>query len=86
MLLISACLMFVYFSNDPAITSLIKYKEFDELRHWHSGRPLTEEYERVRCNADGKAESPHVCFGYNSIVNVIVVLEDFSFQKIFAAV
>ncbi|NXI70028.1 DDX60 helicase, partial [Anseranas semipalmata] len=42
--------------NDPAITSLIKYKEFDELRHWHSGRPLTEEYERVRCNADAKSK------------------------------
>ncbi|NXN73461.1 DDX60 helicase, partial [Himantopus himantopus] len=45
-------------SNDPAITSLIKYKEFDELRHWHSGRPLTEEYERVRCNADAKSKHP----------------------------
>ncbi|XP_021250062.1 probable ATP-dependent RNA helicase DDX60 [Numida meleagris] len=43
-------------SNDPTITSLIKYKEFDELRHWHSGRPLTEEYERVPCNADAKSK------------------------------
>ncbi|NWR26890.1 DDX60 helicase, partial [Tachuris rubrigastra] len=45
-------------SNDPAITSLIKYKEFDELRHWHSDRPLTEEYERVPCSADAKSKSP----------------------------
>ncbi|XP_075565812.1 putative ATP-dependent RNA helicase DDX60 isoform X2 [Pelecanus crispus] len=45
-------------SNDPAVTSLVKYKEFDELRHWHSGRPLTEEYERVRCNADAKSKDP----------------------------
>ncbi|XP_017672013.1 PREDICTED: probable ATP-dependent RNA helicase DDX60 isoform X2 [Lepidothrix coronata] len=45
-------------SNDPAITSLIKYKEFDERRHWHSDRPLTEEYERVPCNADAKSKSP----------------------------
>ncbi|XP_074678965.1 putative ATP-dependent RNA helicase DDX60 isoform X4 [Strix aluco] len=45
-------------SNDPAVTSLIKYKEFDELRHWHSGRPLTEEYERVQCNADAKSKAP----------------------------
>ncbi|KFQ27307.1 putative ATP-dependent RNA helicase DDX60, partial [Mesitornis unicolor] len=45
-------------SNDPAVTSLLKYKEFDELRHWHSGRPLTEEYERVRCNADAKSKDP----------------------------
>lgn len=48
--------MFVYFSNDPAVTSLIKHKEFDELHHWHSGRPLTEEYERVWCNAAGKKD------------------------------
>ncbi|KGM00230.1 putative ATP-dependent RNA helicase DDX60, partial [Charadrius vociferus] len=45
-------------SNDPAITSLIKYKEFDELRHWHSGRPLTEEYERVQRNADAQSKHP----------------------------
>ncbi|NXJ82194.1 DDX60 helicase, partial [Trogon melanurus] len=45
-------------SNDPAVTSLIKYKEFDELRHWHSGRPLTEDYERVQCNADAKSRDP----------------------------
>ncbi|NXY40816.1 DDX60 helicase, partial [Ceuthmochares aereus] len=45
-------------SKDPAVTSLIKYKEFDELRHWHSGRPLTEEYERVRCDADAKSKDP----------------------------
>ncbi|XP_014798719.1 PREDICTED: probable ATP-dependent RNA helicase DDX60 [Calidris pugnax] len=45
-------------SNDPAITSLIKYKEFDELHHWHSDRPLSEEYERVQCNADAKSKGP----------------------------
>uniref|UniRef100_A0A8B9GPD7 DExD/H-box helicase 60 n=1 Tax=Amazona collaria TaxID=241587 RepID=A0A8B9GPD7_9PSIT len=45
-------------SNDPAVTSLTKYKEFDELRHWHSGRPLTEEYERVACTADAKSKDP----------------------------
>ncbi|NWR68867.1 DDX60 helicase, partial [Centropus unirufus] len=43
-------------SNDPAVTSLIRYKAFDELRHWHSSRPLTEEYERVWCNADAKSK------------------------------
>ncbi|NWV08836.1 DDX60 helicase, partial [Ptilonorhynchus violaceus] len=45
-------------SDDPAITSLIKYKAFDEIHHWHSDRPLTEEYERVRCNADAKSKDP----------------------------
>ncbi|KAM8808190.1 putative ATP-dependent RNA helicase DDX60 [Eudromia elegans] len=46
-------------SNDPAIASLITYKEFDELRHWHSGKPLTEEYERTRCSADAKSKDPY---------------------------
>ncbi|XP_062429776.1 probable ATP-dependent RNA helicase DDX60 isoform X2 [Rhea pennata] len=46
-------------SNDPAVTSLIKYKEFDELCHWHSGRPLTEEYERAQCSADAKSKDPN---------------------------
>ncbi|XP_054058697.1 probable ATP-dependent RNA helicase DDX60 isoform X2 [Rissa tridactyla] len=45
-------------SNDPAITSLTRYREFDELHHWHSGRPLAEEYVRVRCNTDAKYKDP----------------------------
>ncbi|NXV81477.1 DDX60 helicase, partial [Atlantisia rogersi] len=45
-------------SNDPAVTSLSKYKKFHEIRHWHSSRPLSEEYERVRCNADAKSKDP----------------------------
>ncbi|XP_009994301.1 PREDICTED: probable ATP-dependent RNA helicase DDX60 [Chaetura pelagica] len=45
-------------SNDPAVASLVKYKEFDELCHWHSGRPLTEEYERIHCSADAKSKTP----------------------------
>uniref|UniRef100_A0A8C3L1P4 DExD/H-box helicase 60 n=1 Tax=Chrysolophus pictus TaxID=9089 RepID=A0A8C3L1P4_CHRPC len=47
-------------SNDPAVTSLAKYKEFDELHHWHSGRPLTDEYERVLCNADDADERKQI--------------------------
>ncbi|NXF72508.1 DDX60 helicase, partial [Sclerurus mexicanus] len=43
-------------SNDSAMTSLIKYKEFDELRHWHSGRPLSEEYEQLRCSSNDPKE------------------------------
>ncbi|NXP18038.1 DDX60 helicase, partial [Scytalopus superciliaris] len=38
-------------SHGPANISLTKYKEFDELHHWHSDRPLTEEYERIPCSA-----------------------------------
>ncbi|XP_054238845.1 probable ATP-dependent RNA helicase DDX60 [Indicator indicator] len=47
-------------SNDPAVTSLNKYKQFDELRHWHSDRTLTEEYERVPCNADTAEERKQI--------------------------
>uniref|UniRef100_A0A8D2JKX2 DExD/H-box helicase 60 n=1 Tax=Varanus komodoensis TaxID=61221 RepID=A0A8D2JKX2_VARKO len=35
-------------SNDSAITSLKKQKEFDELLHWHSGRPLSDDYDRTK--------------------------------------
>ncbi|NXN96187.1 DDX60 helicase, partial [Rhinopomastus cyanomelas] len=45
-------------SDNSAVTSLKKYKEFDELRHWHSDRPLTEEYERVHCSAEEKSKDP----------------------------
>ncbi|XP_042727098.1 probable ATP-dependent RNA helicase DDX60 [Lagopus leucura] len=46
-------------SDDPVVTSLAKYKEFDELHHWHSGRLLTEEYERVPCSADAKSKDAY---------------------------
>uniref|UniRef100_A0A8B9SFL6 DExD/H-box helicase 60 n=1 Tax=Anas platyrhynchos TaxID=8839 RepID=A0A8B9SFL6_ANAPL len=46
--------------TSPRVSSLTKYKEFDELRHWHSGRPLTEEYERVHCNADDPYERKQI--------------------------
>uniref|UniRef100_A0A671ESY7 DExD/H-box helicase 60 n=1 Tax=Rhinolophus ferrumequinum TaxID=59479 RepID=A0A671ESY7_RHIFE len=41
-------------SDDPAVTSLCKKKEFDELIHWHSHRPLSDDFERTRCNSDAK--------------------------------
>ncbi|XP_036089514.1 probable ATP-dependent RNA helicase DDX60 isoform X2 [Rousettus aegyptiacus] len=44
-------------SDDPAITSLSKKKEFDELIHWHSFRPLSDDFERTRCNSDTKSKS-----------------------------
>uniref|UniRef100_A0A674I640 DExD/H-box helicase 60 n=1 Tax=Terrapene triunguis TaxID=2587831 RepID=A0A674I640_9SAUR len=39
-------------SNNPAVTSLIKQTEFDELRHWHSGKPLSDDYDRTKCSND----------------------------------
>ncbi|XP_039731718.1 probable ATP-dependent RNA helicase DDX60 [Pteropus medius] len=39
-------------SDDPAVISLSKKKEFDELRHWHSFRLLSDDFERTRCNSD----------------------------------
>uniref|UniRef100_A0A8B9GNU6 DExD/H-box helicase 60 n=1 Tax=Amazona collaria TaxID=241587 RepID=A0A8B9GNU6_9PSIT len=51
-------LAYYYEVEYNTVTSLTKYKEFDELRHWHSGRPLTEEYERVACTADAKSKDP----------------------------
>uniref|UniRef100_A0A7M4EVL4 DExD/H-box helicase 60 n=1 Tax=Crocodylus porosus TaxID=8502 RepID=A0A7M4EVL4_CROPO len=45
-------------SDDPAVISLIKEKEFDELRHWHSGKPLSDDYDRTPCNHDAKSKDP----------------------------
>ncbi|XP_067407878.1 probable ATP-dependent RNA helicase DDX60 [Emydura macquarii macquarii] len=45
-------------SNDPAVTSLIKQTEFDELRHWHSGKPLSDDYDRTKCSNDAKSKGP----------------------------
>ncbi|XP_057576651.1 probable ATP-dependent RNA helicase DDX60 [Hippopotamus amphibius kiboko] len=39
-------------SDDPAVTSLSKKREFDELTHWHSSKPLCDDFERARCNSD----------------------------------
>ncbi|XP_047407322.1 probable ATP-dependent RNA helicase DDX60 isoform X2 [Sciurus carolinensis] len=35
-------------SDDPIVTSLVKQKEFDELVHWHSHRPLSDHYDRTK--------------------------------------
>lgn len=45
---------FLCHSNDPIVTSLAKQKEFDELVHWHSHRPLTDDYDRTKCQFDGE--------------------------------
>uniref|UniRef100_A0A674I566 DExD/H-box helicase 60 n=1 Tax=Terrapene triunguis TaxID=2587831 RepID=A0A674I566_9SAUR len=45
-------------SNNPAVTSLIKQTEFDELRHWHSGKPLSDDYDRTKCSNDAKCKGP----------------------------
>ncbi|KGL74939.1 putative ATP-dependent RNA helicase DDX60, partial [Tinamus guttatus] len=59
-------------SNDPAITSLITRKEFDELRHWHSGKPLTEEYER----AQRAAEVEFICVFFHQIYLSAAISKD----------
>ncbi|CAK6445819.1 unnamed protein product [Pipistrellus nathusii] len=43
-------------SDDPAVTALSKKKEFDELMHWHSSRPLSDDFERTKCNSDAKSK------------------------------
>ncbi|XP_062932959.1 probable ATP-dependent RNA helicase DDX60 isoform X2 [Cynocephalus volans] len=47
-------------SNDPIVTSLIKQKEFDELVHWHSHKPLSDHYDRTKCQFDEKSRDPRV--------------------------
>ncbi|XP_043828234.1 probable ATP-dependent RNA helicase DDX60 [Dromiciops gliroides] len=44
-------------SDDPAITSLSKKKEFDERTHWHSNRPLNDDYQKTRFNTNAKSRN-----------------------------
>ncbi|KAM4708141.1 putative ATP-dependent RNA helicase DDX60 isoform 2-T2 [Discoglossus pictus] len=37
-------------SDDPVVRSLTQQKPYDELLHWHSGRPLSDEYDRTKNN------------------------------------
>ncbi|XP_014448286.1 probable ATP-dependent RNA helicase DDX60, partial [Tupaia chinensis] len=45
-------------SDDPIVTSLVKQKEFDELVHWHSHKPLSDDYDRTKCQSDEKSRDP----------------------------
>uniref|UniRef100_A0A8C5XE53 DExD/H-box helicase 60 n=1 Tax=Microcebus murinus TaxID=30608 RepID=A0A8C5XE53_MICMU len=45
-------------SNHPIVTSLVKQKEFDELVHWHSHKPLSDDYDRSRCQFEEKYRDP----------------------------
>lgn len=56
-------------SDDPAVTSLSKKKEFDELTHWHSSRPLSDDFERTKCNSDGKYNGYHQHFQHSYRLN-----------------
>ncbi|XP_058406305.1 probable ATP-dependent RNA helicase DDX60-like [Diceros bicornis minor] len=47
-------------SDDPAVTSLVKQKERDELLHWHAHRPLSNDYDKTRCLFDEKSRDPPV--------------------------
>uniref|UniRef100_A0A8C8S3R8 DExD/H-box helicase 60 n=1 Tax=Pelusios castaneus TaxID=367368 RepID=A0A8C8S3R8_9SAUR len=45
-------------SDDSAVISLIKQKEFDELRHWHSGRLLSDDYDRTKSSSQAMCKDP----------------------------
>ncbi|CAN2388724.1 ATP-dependent RNA helicase, partial [Pristimantis euphronides] len=36
-------------SNDPHIPSLMNKETYDEILHWHVDRPLSDDYDRTRC-------------------------------------
>ncbi|KFO30865.1 Putative ATP-dependent RNA helicase DDX60, partial [Fukomys damarensis] len=46
-------------SDDPIVTSLVKQKEFDELVHWHSHRPLSDDYDRTKSNFAENSNDPY---------------------------
>ncbi|CAM4547699.1 probable ATP-dependent RNA helicase DDX60 [Lepidochelys kempii] len=45
-------------SDDSAVTSLIKQKEFDEIRHWHSGKLLSDDYDRTKSSSQTMGKDP----------------------------
>ncbi|XP_045687217.1 probable ATP-dependent RNA helicase DDX60 isoform X1 [Phyllostomus hastatus] len=49
--------------DDPLVTALVKHKKFDELLHWHSRRPLSDDYDRTKCQFDEKSRDPYVLRG-----------------------
>nr|XP_021484453.1 probable ATP-dependent RNA helicase DDX60 [Meriones unguiculatus]XP_021484454.1 probable ATP-dependent RNA helicase DDX60 [Meriones unguiculatus] len=49
--------------DDPIVTSLVKYKEFDELVHWHSHRPLSDDYDRTKANFNEQSRDPYYLRG-----------------------
>ncbi|XP_054432048.1 probable ATP-dependent RNA helicase DDX60 [Pteronotus mesoamericanus] len=49
--------------DDPSVNSLVKHKEFDELVHWHSHKPLSDDYDRTKCHFDEKSRDPYFLRG-----------------------
>ncbi|XP_074849163.1 putative ATP-dependent RNA helicase DDX60 [Carettochelys insculpta] len=45
-------------SDDSVIISLIKQKEFDEIRHWHSGKLLSDDYDRTKSSSQAMCKDP----------------------------
>ncbi|XP_017363054.1 probable ATP-dependent RNA helicase DDX60-like isoform X3 [Cebus imitator] len=47
-------------SDDPVVPSLFPQKTSDELLHWHAQRPLSDDYDRIKCHIDEQSRDPHV--------------------------
>ncbi|XP_012879171.1 PREDICTED: probable ATP-dependent RNA helicase DDX60 [Dipodomys ordii] len=54
------CVLCYVWSDDPIVMSLVKQKEFDELVHWHSHRPLSDDYDRTKANFNAKSRDPQI--------------------------
>ncbi|XP_032154512.1 probable ATP-dependent RNA helicase DDX60-like isoform X6 [Sapajus apella] len=47
-------------SDDAVVPSLFPQKTSDELLHWHAQRPLSDDYDRIKCHIDEQSRDPHV--------------------------
>nr|XP_033797896.1 probable ATP-dependent RNA helicase DDX60 isoform X3 [Geotrypetes seraphini] len=45
-------------SDHSTLASMVQPKEFDELLHWHSKKPLSDDYDRTKCNYEGRITDP----------------------------
>ncbi|XP_044537615.1 probable ATP-dependent RNA helicase DDX60 [Gracilinanus agilis] len=43
-------------NDDPSIITLSKKKEFDERKHWHSNRPLDDDYGNTKFNSNANSK------------------------------
>lgn len=56
-------------SDDPIVMSLVKQKEFDELVHWHSHRPLSDDYDRTKANYVDRSSDLKAMKDYQKFLN-----------------
>ncbi|XP_056417054.1 probable ATP-dependent RNA helicase DDX60 isoform X2 [Hyla sarda] len=51
-------------SDDPRFPSLMNTETYDELSHWHVNRPLSDEFDRTKCDRDDREKDKYTLRAY----------------------